>query len=86
MYRDLSLGLRSRISALATLGSGGDADCKGGQDAVKAHHRALQTVLDLEASLEKRKQPRSVGASGELDLDAARAEVLARLSVWLNEE
>jgi hypothetical protein len=86
LYRDLALGLRARISRLTSTGSDADVDCKGGQEAIKAHQKALQTVLDIEASLGKSVQSRGAGTSTELDLDAARAEVLARLSLWASQE
>lgn len=84
LYRDLSIGLQERIADLTTAHDR-DPDCKGHAEAVKAHHRALQIVLDLEASLEKRNRQWN-GASVELDLDSARAEVLARVAVWLDRE
>ena len=82
LYRDLSLGLQERIAQLTT-GSDSNADCRAHAEAVKVHHRVLHTVLDLEANLEKHHKQRNGGTSPELDLDAARAEVLARLSLWL---
>ncbi len=54
-------------------------------EAVKAHHRALLTVLDLEASLVKRSKSWTQGGGQELDLGAARAEVLERLARWSDE-
>lgn len=85
LYRDLSVGLQERIADLTTAHDR-DPDCKGHAEAVKAHHRALQIVLDLEASLEKRNGRWNSGASFELDLDSARAEVLARVAVWLDQK
>ena len=41
----------------------------------------LQTIIEIEASLGIRSRA-SDGAGGELDLGAARAEILARLAVW----
>ena len=80
LYRDLSVALRDRITALKA-GIGGDADCKGTMESFKDHQRALQTVLDHEAKIGRRSREWAGGA-GELDLDAARAEIVARLSVW----
>jgi hypothetical protein len=81
MYRDLSLALKERI-ALLKAGAGGDAGCKETVEALKAHHKALQTVLELEATLVKRTRSWTDGGGGELDLAAARAEILERLARW----
>jgi hypothetical protein len=80
MYRDLSLVLKERIAFIRDA-SGGDAGCKEAVEAAKACHKALQTVLDLEASLVTRRRAWT-DAGGELDLAAAREEVLARLAAW----
>lgn len=80
LYRDLSVALRDRITALKT-GIGGDADCKDAMVAFRDHQRQLQTVLDHEAKIGRRSREWA-GGSGALDLDAARAEIVARLSVW----
>jgi hypothetical protein len=79
LYRDLSLALTESI---ARVRAGGDAACTDVADAVKAHHRALQSVLDIEASLVKKSRTWTAGGGGELDLVAARAEILARLAAW----
>lgn len=80
LYRDLSVALQDRITLLK---AGGEPTAtKDAVDAVKAHHRALQTILDLEASLVKRKRCWTDGGGGELDLADARAEILARLAAW----
>ena len=80
LYRDLSVALRDRITFLkAEIGE--DADCKKTMEALKDHQRHLQTVLDNEAKIGRRSREWAGGA-GELDLDAARAEIVARLSVW----
>jgi hypothetical protein len=83
-YRDLSLALRERITRLKAASPLGD-DCKEHVAAATAHHKALQTVLDLEASLVKRCRNWTDGGGGDLDLAAARAEILARLAVWAAE-
>lgn len=80
LYRDLSLALRDRITFLKA-GIGGDADCKETMAAVRDHQRSLQTVLHHEAKIGRRNREWAGGARG-LDLDAARAEIVARLSVW----
>lgn len=80
MYRDLSMALRDRIAGLkAEIGK--DADCKKTSDAIEAYRKSLQTVLDNEAKIGRRSREWAGGA-GTLDLDAARAEIVARLSVW----
>lgn len=81
LYRDLSVALGERIARLKTDLSE-DTDCRQALDAVKAHQRALQSVIDLEGSLERRRQAWVDGACVELDLDAARTEILAKLSAW----
>jgi hypothetical protein len=82
LYRDLSVALRERITLLMA-GGGGDAEaCKTTVEAVKAHQRALQTVLDVEASLVKRNRSWIDGGGRELDLDGARTEVVERLALW----
>ena len=87
LYRDLSLALQERITLLKAGVGGGTADdpCKAAVEAVKTHHRALQTVLELEASLVKRKRSWTDGGGGDLDLAAARAEILERLARWTSE-
>ena len=82
LYRDLSVALRGQIAQLKA-GTGGDAGGKGAEEALRSYHRALQTVLEAEAGLVKRSRAGAGGAGGELDLDAARAEILARLAVWV---
>lgn len=80
LYRDLSVALAERIAKLkAEIGD--DADCKETMESFKDHQRQLQTVLDHEAKIGRRSREWAGGA-GELDLDAARAEIVARLSVW----
>ncbi len=85
LYRDLSVALRGVIARLkaTTIGSSSE-DCKALETALAGHRKALQTVIDTEASFGKRKQAWAGGAS-ELDLDAARAEIAQRLAVWLAE-
>jgi hypothetical protein len=48
-------------------------------EALKAHQRAILTVLDYEAQLIKRGRGETSGADGALDLEAARLEVARRL-------
>ena len=83
LYRDLAVALDQRVAILKDAGGDDDAACREALDAAKAHHRALQTILELEVSLVKRS--RSDGGGQPLDLDAARAEILARLAVWAGE-
>jgi len=88
LYRDLSVALRDRITLLKAGSAFSDKDeqaCKEAVEALKAQHRSLQSVLDIEASLVKRSRCWTDGGGGELDLDAARAEILARLAVWGDE-
>jgi hypothetical protein len=80
LYRDLSVALQERITVIRA--GGGDAGCKDVLEAVKAHQRALQTVHEIEAGLVKKNRSWTDGGGGELDLAAARAEILARLAAW----
>jgi hypothetical protein len=82
LYRDLTVALRGQIT---TLSEGGPvpADCKDPLDVIKAHQRAIQTIIDIEERLAKSQRAWAEGAGGELDLDAARAEIAARLSRWV---
>jgi hypothetical protein len=81
LYRDLSVALRDRITCL-TEGVGEDADGrKTLAKSIKDYQRILQTVLDHEGKIGRRSREWA-GGNGELDLDAARAEIVARLSVW----
>ncbi len=79
LYRDLSVALIGRIADLKAE-TGGDAACKEAAKALEAHWKSLQTVLDTEARLVKRTDATAGRAGFELDLDAARAEILARLA------
>ncbi len=83
LYRDLSVALSERIAQLKAGAPKGADDCSEPVDAVKSHQKALQTVLDLEASLGKRSKAWIEGTSLELDLLAARAEIVARIAVWV---
>jgi hypothetical protein len=81
LYRDLSAALEGRIAQLKT-GKDFDPACKETLEALKAQQRALQTVLELEASLVKRSRGWADGGGVDLDLTAARAEIVARLALW----
>lgn len=78
LYRDLSVVLKERLTFLRS--GGNDPAAKETVEAIKAHHKALQTVLDLEASLVTRNRRGTENA--DLDLDAARAEIATRLAAW----
>jgi hypothetical protein len=77
LYRDLTVALRARITLLST---GAGVDCM--DTAVRKHHGTLQTVLAIEERLGKRSKAWASAAGSELDLDAARAEIAARLALW----
>ena len=79
LYRDLAVVLSGRITHLKA--GTDDEGCKVSADALKAHRRALEKVLEAEASLVKRSKADGLGVT--LDLDTARAEILARLAVWV---
>jgi hypothetical protein len=77
LYRDLTVALRDRITLLK---AGTDGKCKDLGGDVKEHAKLLRTVLDIEARLGKR----YLRAGGvELDLEAARGEIAARVAVGL---
>jgi hypothetical protein len=59
-----------------------DPKCAITADAIRSHQKVLQMVLDLEAKLDTHRRSDADGASIELHLDEARAEVAARLTVW----
>ncbi len=80
LYRDLSVALADRIAALKA-GLGQKPECDDAVKALDAHRKALQTVIDQEAKIGRRSREWA-GGTGVLDLDAARAEIVARLSVW----
>jgi len=82
LYRDLTVALRDRITLMEART---DDDLKEIADDVRGHRKALLTVLDIEAGLAQRTKANDGGAGAELDLDAARAEVVARLAVWAAE-
>lgn len=84
MYRDLSLALKERIARIKEGVEDDDPKCKATLDLLRDQSKALQTVLDLEASLVKRSKAwGDPGAGGgELDLVAARAEIAQRLAAW----
>jgi hypothetical protein len=79
LYRDLAVVLRGQITHLKA--RTGDGAGKLPEEALKAHHRALRAVLKAEASLVKRSKADGPGV--KLDLDTARAEIVARLAVWV---
>ena len=85
LYRDLSGALRQRITLLK-LHIGEDPDCGEAVKALQSHQKALLTVLDIEERLGKKTNAGGVGGKVELDLDAARREILARLARWSSSE
>lgn len=84
LYRDLSVALDVKIEQLKA-GHGSKEDWKDCDEALKALQRTQQSLIEAEARLVKRTDARGAGAGVELDLDAARAEVVARLAVWAGE-
>ena len=81
LYRDHILTLQGRVTGLLALPAT-DADREAAA-ALTTQIRALQSVIELEVSLDKQTRALAGGAAVELDLVAARAEILARLAVWL---
>ncbi|WP_157982117.1 hypothetical protein [Oceanicella sp. SM1341] len=80
MYETLSEALAAAIADLRDEAGQDPATARARLDLIRSHHKALQTVIDIEVSLEKRsKEPGGAGA-GALDLDAARTEVWRRVA------
>lgn len=75
LYADLTEQLRRSLEQLK-LDTITD-EAKGLADAIKAHRKALQTLLDFELSFAKSAE--GTKTSDDLDLDAAKTEVLGRL-------
>ncbi|MFV0473506.1 MAG: hypothetical protein ACK5MQ_04790 [Pikeienuella sp.] len=64
--------------ALRILNSGAeDLAAKGRAETIRAHRKALQTILDLEAQFEREQGKLTTG--NEIDLEAARSEIYRRL-------
>jgi hypothetical protein len=84
LYRDLTNALRERVTRLLALSAMG-TDGADSTSAVKEDCRVLQSVIEIEANLDKQRQAFVDGAPVELDLVAARAEILARLALRLAE-
>jgi hypothetical protein len=82
LYRDLSVVLLGRIEQLKAKTIGDDAEiCKDAETDLKSYRRILLSVFDAEASLDQRSSAGGGGAGVELDLDAARADILERLGL-----
>lgn len=79
LYRDLTVALSDRIADLKSGKAG--VDCKKLGSDLADHRKLMQSVFELEANLGKSRKL-GEGAGVELDLGAARAEVLARLAAW----
>ena len=75
LYADLSEQLRYALQQLKQDYLAEDA--KGLAETIKAHRKALQTLLDFELGFAKSAE--GTKAAHELDLDAAKTEVLGRL-------
>lgn len=75
LYQNLGTEL---AQALRTLNSGAeDLAAKGRAETIRAHRKALQTILDLEAQFER--EHGKPEAANEIDLEAARREIYRRL-------
>ncbi|MGB0412534.1 MAG: hypothetical protein ACPGFA_13170 [Pikeienuella sp.] len=74
LYRDLTEELIAAIDRLKA--DDDDKDAKTRSDTIKAHRKALQTILELEVQFLK--QAEKGRDTHELDLEAARAEVMGR--------
>lgn len=85
LYRELSDSMLTRVACLTRRHRGsGDPTWTCGM--LDAHRMVLGIISDVEAEIGRQGTTRSQGSDGELDLDAARTEILARLSAWTAEE
>ncbi len=75
LYADLTEQLRRSLEQLKLDYITDEA--KGLAEAIKAHRKALQTLLDYELGFAKSAE--GTKTSDDLDLDAAKTEVLGRL-------
>ena len=76
LYADLTAQLQQTLAQLKRDYLTDEA--KGLADALKAHRKALQTLLDIELSFGKSAE--GTKTSDDLDLDAAKTEILGRLN------
>lgn len=74
LYRDLNEELLAAIIRLKS--EDNDLDAKTRSETIRAHRKALQTILELEVQFLK--QAEKGQDAHELDLEAARAEVMGR--------
>ena len=74
LYRDLTEELIGAIDRLKADQS--DTDVKARSETIRAHRKALQTILELEVQFLK--QAEKGRDAHELDLEAAREEVMGR--------
>jgi len=58
-----------------------DFDLKTHHSILQSYQKALQTLIAIESDIEKRRNEERGGGSSELDLDAARREILGRIAV-----
>lgn len=78
LYRDLNTELLAAVERLKS--DECDLDEKTRAETLKAHRKAIQTVLDLEVQFLKQVKGGEDPDDGELDLEKARKEVLGRLA------
>jgi hypothetical protein len=76
LYRDLNEELTAAIERLKAEDCYQDAKTR--SDTIRAHRKALQTILELEVQFLK--QAEKGRDAHELDLEVARAEVMGRFS------
>lgn len=76
LYRDLNEELIAAIERLKADDSYHEAKTR--SDTIRAHRKALQTILELEVQFLKQTEKGQV--AHELDLEAARTEVMGRFS------
>lgn len=74
LYRDLNEELMAAIERLKS--DENDMDAKTRSETIRAHRKALQTILELEVQFLK--QAEKGRDAHELDLESARAEVMGR--------
>lgn len=80
LYDELATSLTSVIMRLRAQADGDRALERDEIELIKSHQKAVLMVLDFEAQLFKRRIGAAIAGDRAIDLDAARAEIVSRLS------
>lgn len=78
LYKSLHKALREAISLLEDANEP-EGTAKAVGETIKSHRKALQSIIDIEVDLGKRNK-NGAASSIELDMDAARAEIIGRVA------